>query len=112
MPTITHVACHPTPAAIEQQLTLDVSMRLHTAGPITVQLLLDETLPYFFVSGGRQVRELSFTRTFGSSGEHTARFNVSLSSSTPSRVEPALTVRAAGLDGSSIPFTTTFGIEV
>jgi hypothetical protein len=111
MPTITQVTCHPTPAAIEQPLEIDVSLRLLTAGPITVQILLDETLPYFFVAGGEQVRELSFTRTFGSSGDHTTRFNFWLGSSAPSPAEPALTIRAAGIDGSSLPFTTTVGID-
>lgn len=111
MPTITHVQCDPTPAAIEHPLSIDVSIRLITAGPITVHLALDEALPYFFIAGGRQVRELHFTRTFGSSGDHTARFALSLTTDAPSPTQPALTIRAAGIDGSSIPFITTLSIE-
>lgn len=112
MPIITDMYYEPVPAVLEQPLSVEISLRVPSAGPVTICISLEEHLPYFFINGGNQVRELRFTRTFGSAGKHTARFMVSLMSMTSQpESDPSLTVTAAGIDGSSIPFKLVLGRE-
>jgi|GEM_PF-2940661 len=110
MPTITNIQYDPRPAAIDHPIAIEVTMRTVTAGPVTIHLLLDDTLPYFFIQGGQRVRELTFTRTFGSPGDHVTHFSLSLITTSLPSQNPTLTVRAAGIDGSSMPFPMTLGV--
>ncbi len=111
MPTITNMDYNPVPALLEHPLSIDVSLRVSSAGPVTVRITLEETLPYFFIRGGKHVKELLFTRTFGSAGDHTTRFTVALIGPAHPSETPSVTVMAAGIDGSSIPFTLALGID-
>ncbi len=110
MPTIISIQYDPQPAAIDHPIGIEVSMHTVTPGPVTIHLLLDDTLPYFFIQGGQRVRELTFTRTFGSPGDHITRFSLLLIATASPSQHPSLTVRAAGIDGSSMPFAMTLGI--
>lgn len=107
MPTITNMRLDPARSGLEQPLYIELSLRVPSAGPVTIRIELDEELPYFFSTAGRQVREICFTRTFASAGDHTARCPVSLINSTQSPDLPSITATAAGIDGSSVPFTIT-----
>src|SRR5689334_15498652 len=78
MPIITNINYYPSPFELEQPLSLDISLRLTTAGPITIRIALDETRPFLFISAGKRVRELLFYRTFGFAGNHTTRFTMLL----------------------------------
>jgi hypothetical protein len=111
MPTITKVQCHPTPASVEHPVAVDVSISLITPGPVTIHLALDGAPHYFFITGGKQVRELLFTRMFPSAGDHTTRFTLSLMRLAPDEDDLALTIRAAGIDGSSLPVTMLVGVS-
>lgn len=101
MPTITNMRCNPAPAALD----IEISLRVPSAGPVTIRIALDEELPYYFITSGKQVRELSFTRIFGSAGDHITRFMIALANSSTSHPDPSVTVTAAGIDGSSGPVT-------
>ena len=106
MPTITDIRCTPAEGALEQPLSIEIALRVLSAGPITFNFSIDEALPYLLVDGGKQVREVSFTRTFRSAGDHTALFSLSLVNPIPP-LEPSVIVTAAGIDGSSVPFMLT-----
>lgn len=115
MPTITSMRFDPVPMAFEQlrsvriEIETEIELRVPSAGPITIRIRLDDRLPYFFNMVEKQVREIRFTRDFKAPGNHKTRFTISLGSISESPHQPLLTATAAGIDGSSPPFTA--GLE-
>lgn len=114
MPTITSMRFDPIPTALEQshsvKIQTEIDLQVPSAGPVTIRIRLDETLPYVFNTAEKQVREIRFTRDFETPGDHKARFTISLASTSESSHQPRITATAAGIDGSSPPFTT--GLEL
>lgn len=111
MPIITQIRCTPVPAELEQPLSIEIALRVRSAGPITFLFAIDEALPYLIATGGKQVREVSFTRMFRSAGDHTAQFTLALVNSVQPALHPSVIITAAGVDGSSVPFTMDLNIR-
>lgn len=114
MPIITSMRFDPMPMAFERldsvKIETEIELQVPSAGPITIRIRLDDKLPFFFNTAEKQVREIRFTRDFETAGDHKARFTISLTSTSQSQHQPMLTATAAGIDGSSPPFTT--GLEL